>query len=189
MTESEKFEQESGPSAFAIAIIIGGTAGITISHMMGISGNVGFLLGFSILFIVLVIAILRARSDQRDELIVGLENEILMVRKKIFDSFIEPPTGIVDSDLNELTEHKREQNELKDAISKLRKTGFISGGIRPFRRSVEIKAFTSELDFITETIKKLRKKDEYKTQVKALEILRQQAEAEIRFLAERGVGK
>lgn len=186
MIESEKFEQEIRPSAFAIAITFGGTMGLTISHKIGLSGGAGFLLGFFFMFILLVIAILKSRSDQRDELIAELENKILTFRKKILDSFIDSQTDSADLNANESAEDKIEQNELKDAIKKLRKTKFVSGGIRPLGSSVELKAFNSELDSVSDTLKKLKQQEKYKTHLKALEILKQEVEEEIRFLKEKG---
>jgi len=186
MIESEEFEQGTRPSAFAIAIIFGGTAGLTISHKIGLSGGAGFLLGFFFLFILLVIAILKARSDKRDELIAELENKILTFRKKIFDSFIDTQTDSTDSNANEFAEDKIQQNKLKDAIKRLRKTKFVSGGIRPFGSSVELKTLNSELDSVANTLKKLKQQKKYKTHLKALEILKQEVEGEIRFLKENG---
>ncbi|MCU7834995.1 MAG: hypothetical protein KZQ83_07025 [gamma proteobacterium symbiont of Taylorina sp.] len=186
MIESEKFEQGIRPSAFAIAITFGGTVGLTISHKIGLSGGAGFLLGFFFLYILLVIAILKSRSDKRDELIAELENKILTFRKKIINSFIDSQTAGADLNANELAEDKIEQSELKDAIKRLRKTKFVSGGIRSLGSSVELKEFNSELDLIAGTLKKLKQQEKYKTHLKALEILKQEVEEEIRFLKESG---
>ncbi len=186
MIESEDFEQETRPSAFAIAIIFGGTVGLTVSHKIGLSGGAGFLLGFFFLFILLVTAILKARSDKRDELIAKLENKILTFRKKIFNSFIDPQTDSTDLKANELAEDKIEQNELKDAIKRLRETKFVSSGSSPLGSSVELKAFSLELSLIADTLKKLKQQEKYKTHLKALEILKQEIEEELRFLKEKG---
>lgn len=186
MIESEKFEQGTRPSAFAIAIIFGGTAGLTISHKIGLSGGAGFLLGFFFLFILLVFAILKARSDKRDEIIAELENKIITFRKKIFDSFIDSQTDSTDLNVNELAEDKIEQSELKDAIKRLRETKFVSGGISPLGSSVELKAFNSDLDSVIDTLKKLKLQEKYQTHLKALEILKQEVEEEIRFMKEKG---
>jgi len=186
MIESEKFEQGTQPSAFAIAIIFGGTAGLTISHIIGLSGGVGFLLGFFFLFILLVIAILKSRSDKRDEIIAELENKTLIFRKRILNSFIDTQTDDANLNDNKFTGDKIDQSELKDAIKRLRKTKFISGGIRPLGSSVELNTINLELDSIADTIKKLKLQEKYKTHLKALEILKQEVEGEIRFLKEKG---
>ena len=186
MIESEEVEQGIRPSAFAIAIIFGGTVGLTISHKIGLSGGAGFLLGFFFLFILLVAAILKARSDTRDELIAELENKILTFRKTIFDSFIDSKTDSHDLNANELAEDKIQQSELKDAIQRLRETKFVSGEVKPFGSYAELQAINSEIDLLSDTFKKLKQQEKYKVHLKALEILKQEVEEEIRFLQDKG---
>lgn len=57
------------PSVFAIAVVFGGTSGLTISSLLGVTGGGGFLLGTFVVFIALSSAVLisRARSEQHVE--------------------------------------------------------------------------------------------------------------------------
>lgn len=189
MTESEELEQQSRPSAFALAIIFGGTVGLTVSKMLGLSGDFGFIVGFFIFFILLLIAILRTRSDDRDELIAQLENEIITLRINIFDNFIAPKTASSDSEINGTAMDKKELSELYDALNRLRESGFLSGKIRPLGKAEAIKTFKSEVESIAKKIQKLQLHEKYKTQLKALEILKLEAEGEISILANKGVEK
>jgi len=189
MTESEDLEQNSRPSAFALAIIFGGTVGLTVSKMLGLSGDFGFIVGFFILFILLCIAILRSRSDDRDEIIARLENEIIELRVSVFDNFIAPKTDSFDSEIHGVAMDRKELSELYDALNRLRESRFLSGKVRPLGKAGEIEIFKSEVESIVEKIQKLQQQKEFKVQLKALEILKLKAEGEISFLANKGVEK
>lgn len=75
------------PSIFAIAVVFGGTTGMTAASLFGADGGGGFVVGFACLFVILAIASALSRNiDELTEAVVSAQETASEAKQKVVES-------------------------------------------------------------------------------------------------------
>lgn len=184
----ETLENDRGsikPSAFAVSVVFGGGLGLTISQIVGFRGDAGFLIGFVSIFVFLAFSIWKYNAGKNIARINELENEIIDMRKALYKKFIG------ESILFE--EPKEEQDDLKHSIQEIAidlrqptMLNYVNGVIRSFGNAGSLRAFVSHVDSVTSRIRIIEKDVDLVGVVKAIDILKKEANDEIIALEVKG---
>lgn len=175
----------SNPSAFAIAVVFGGGIGLTLSQMLGFSGDVGFLAGSTILFVFLAYLITSDRRKKVENKVEALENEIIALRRSIYENFITTLGEHKDS-LEEKDNVLRSIESIREELLAGRINRFAMGVVRPYKSIKDIQGFSKDAGAV---IRRMRDIEGFKGVVitaKAIEILKQEADEELKTISERG---